>query len=124
MHQASNPPCKQKKNHTSEMSTQASEVQALGKQPQVEAETLLMTSRDESREEVPAPTPSLAAPKQRVRVAAWNVRTMYKSGKASQVTSEMRYNINLLPQSSQLAEPTWTDPGIKSGISVRELIST
>ena len=28
------------------------------------------------------------------------------------------------PQSSQPAEPLWTDPGIKSGISVRELIST
>ena len=27
-------------------------------------------------------------------------------------------------QSSQLAEPLWTDPGVKSGISVRELIST
>ena len=27
-------------------------------------------------------------------------------------------------QSSQLAEPLWTDPGLKSGISVRELIST
>ena len=28
------------------------------------------------------------------------------------------------PQSSWLAEPLWTDPGIKSGISVPELIST
>ena len=28
------------------------------------------------------------------------------------------------PQSSQLAEPTWTDPGLWSGISVRELIIT
>ena len=28
------------------------------------------------------------------------------------------------PQSSQLAEPMWTDPGVKSGISVLELIST
>ena len=28
------------------------------------------------------------------------------------------------PQSSQLVEPLWTDRGIKSGISVRELIST
>ena len=28
------------------------------------------------------------------------------------------------PQSSQLAEPLWTDPGLNSGISVRELIST
>ena len=27
-------------------------------------------------------------------------------------------------QSSQLAEPLWTDPGLKSGISVCELIST
>ena len=27
-------------------------------------------------------------------------------------------------QSSQLAEPLWTDPGINSGISVHELIST
>ena len=26
--------------------------------------------------------------------------------------------------SSQLAEPLWTGPGLKSGISVRELIST
>ena len=28
------------------------------------------------------------------------------------------------PQSSQLAESLWTDPGINGGISVRELIST
>ena len=28
------------------------------------------------------------------------------------------------PQSSQLAEPLWTDPGLESGISLRELIST
>ena len=31
---------------------------------------------------------------------------------------------NIRPQSSQLAEPLWTDLCIKSGISVRELIST
>ena len=31
---------------------------------------------------------------------------------------------NIRPWSSQLAEPHWTGPGIKSGISVRELIST
>ena len=30
---------------------------------------------------------------------------------------------NIRPQSSQLAEPLWTDPDIKSEISVRELIS-
>ena len=31
---------------------------------------------------------------------------------------------NIQPQSSQLAEPLWTDPGIKSAFSVHELIST
>ena len=31
---------------------------------------------------------------------------------------------NTRSQSSQLAEPLWTDPGLKSGISVRKLIST
>ena len=31
---------------------------------------------------------------------------------------------NIRPQSSQLTEPLWTDPGIKSGMSVCELIST
>ena len=31
---------------------------------------------------------------------------------------------NTRSQSSQLAEPLWTDPGLKSGISVHELIST
>ena len=30
---------------------------------------------------------------------------------------------NTRSQSSQLAEPLWTDPGLKSGISVRKLIS-
>ena len=31
---------------------------------------------------------------------------------------------NIRPQSFQLAEPLWTDPDLKSGISARELIST
>ena len=31
---------------------------------------------------------------------------------------------NTRSQSFQLAEPLWTDPGLKRGISVRELIST
>ena len=31
---------------------------------------------------------------------------------------------NTQPQSSQLTEPLWTDPGLDSGISMCELIST
>ena len=40
----------------------------------------------------------------------------------NELTSNLSGNIR--PRSSQLAEPHWTGPGIKSGISVRELIST
>ena len=40
--------------------------------------------------------------------------------------NELTFNLsgNIQPQSSQLAEPLWTGLGMKSGISVRELIST
>ena len=31
---------------------------------------------------------------------------------------------NIWPQLSQLTGPLWTDPGLKNGISVHELIST
>ena len=31
---------------------------------------------------------------------------------------------DIRPQSSQVAEPLWSDPSIKSGISMRELIPT
>ena len=37
---------------------------------------------------------------------------------------ETRSHATRQAQSSQLAEPLWTDTGIKIGISVRELIST
>ena len=40
-----------------------------------------------------------------------------------QETSSHATRQGTLGQSSQLAEPLWTDPGLKSGISVRELIS-
>ena len=40
--------------------------------------------------------------------------------------NELTYNSsgNTQPQSSQLTEPLWTDPGLDSGISMCELIST
>ena len=40
--------------------------------------------------------------------------------------NELKRNLSedIRPKSSQLALPLWTDPGLKSGISVRELIST
>ena len=41
-----------------------------------------------------------------------------------QETSSCNSSENTQPQSSQLAQPLWTDPGLRSGISVRKLIST
>ena len=41
-----------------------------------------------------------------------------------QETSSHATRQGTLIQSSQLAEPLWTDPGLKSGISVRKLVSS
>ena len=72
------------------------------------ADMLHMTSRDESREDVPGPTSSLATPKHTLRVGAWNVCTMYQTGKPAQVTKEMaRYKVNILG----LSEIRWTGQG-------------
>ena len=43
-------------------------------------------------------------------------------GRYPETSSHTTLSGNIRPQSSQLAEPLWTDPSIKSGISVRELI--
>ena len=47
-----------------------------------------------------------------------------KSVAAGEIRSDKIPSGNTQPQSSQLAEPLWTDPGLKSGTSVRELIPT
>ena len=52
---------------------------------------------------------SLAKPKHIVRVAAWNVQTMYETGRAAQVEGEMeRYKVNILG----VSEMRWTDSGM------------
>ena len=67
-----------------------------------------MKSVDEIRKEVLTPMESLASPKQQLRIAAWNVRTMYETGRTAQVVKEMqRYNINILG----VSEMRWTDSG-------------
>ena len=78
-------------------------------EPGAAMETQQMTSGDESREEVSTLTKSLANPKHQVRMAAWNVQTMYQTGKTAQVVKEMRrYNINILG----ISEMRWTESGI------------
>ena len=49
------------------------------------------------------------------------VQAQYGNLSGNELTCSLSGNIQ--PQSSQLAEPLWTDPGIENGISVHELIS-
>ena len=66
----------------------------LGEELRTEVTMPRMRSSDEIREEVSAQKESLATPKQLVRVAAWNVRTMYKTGRTAQIVKEIeRYNV-------------------------------
>ena len=46
-----------------------------------------------------------------------------RSGTYQEMSSHATHQ-GTLPQSSQLAEPLWTDPGLRSGISVSVLTST
>ena len=59
---------------------------------------------------------------------SWSGLTMPLSGHSVGTYQGNEPTCNLLwhiqPQLSQLSEQLWTDPGLKSGISVRELIST
>ena len=83
---------------------------ALGDTPSADAEMdQMMTSGDESRKEVSTPRKSLAKPNQQLRVAAWNVRTLYETGKTAQVAKEMRrYRLDILG----ISEMRWLDSGI------------
>ena len=48
---------------------------------------------------------SLTTPNKQVRVATWNVRTMYKTARTAQVVKEMsRYNLDILG----ISEMRWT----------------
>ena len=52
------------------------------------------------------------------------IMMMYKNLSGNELTRNFSGNIRPQNIRSRLAEPPWTDPDIKSGISVRELIST
>lgn len=66
-----------------------------------------MTRCSESPREAARPTP-LLTPKRITKVATWNVRTMYETGKAAQVAKEMeRYDVSLLG----LCETRWIQSG-------------
>ena len=90
-----------KKTHATETPTRRNpDDQVSGELPEVAVDVPRMTIRDQSREDVSGPTSSLATPKHTLRVGAWNVRTMYETGKTAQVCKEMeRYRLDILGQS-------------------------
>ncbi|XP_078357393.1 uncharacterized protein LOC144642296 [Oculina patagonica] len=66
-----------------------------------------MTRCSESRSEAMLPTP-LLTPKRITKIATWNIRTMFKAGKAAQVAKEMEsYKVSLLG----LCETRWNQSG-------------
>ncbi len=68
-----------------------------------------MTASDESpHREVRSATESLLGPKVKLRLGAWNVRTMYEASKSAQVIREMeRYQLDILG----ISECRWTGSG-------------
>lgn len=68
-----------------------------------------MTSANESpTREVSRKKPSLLRPKSKIKVGAWNVRTMYEVSKSAQVTNTMQqYDIDILG----VSECRWTGSG-------------
>ena len=66
-----------------------------------------MKQCSQTRKEAARPTP-LLTPRTTTKIATWNIRTMYESGKTVQVAQEMRnYNIALLG----LCETRWLQAG-------------
>ena len=67
-----------------------------------------MTPSDESPRDVRSTTDSLLGPKTTIRLAAWNVRTMFETSRTAQVISEMRrYRLDILG----ISECRWTGSG-------------
>ena len=66
-----------------------------------------MTSCSESHQEAAGPTP-LLTPRKPIRIATWNVRTMYEAGRTRQVAMEMKiYGIRVL----DISETRWLQTG-------------
>ena len=75
-----------------------------------------MRDSGQTRKESIGPTPSPS--NKSLRIASWNVRTMYEAGKTSQVTNEMRrYKLDILG----ISETHWIQSGQKR-INLGELI--
>ena len=79
------------KTHATETPTRRNpDDQVLGELLEVAVDVPRMTIRDQSREDVSGPTSSLATPKHALRVGAWNVRTMYETGKTARCSRRWR----------------------------------
>ena len=95
------PSCK--KLHVKETSTNESATGDRGEADQPQDGSLTVASQ--SRKEADSPTADTLKPNQKSRVGTWNVRTLYQTGKLSQVVREFdNYRLDLLG----LSETRWT----------------
>ena len=70
-----------------------------------------LTVASESRKEADSPTADTLKPNKKSRIGTWNVRTLYQTGKLSQVVKEFdNYRLDLLG----LCETRWTGSDKKS----------
>ena len=71
-----------------------------------------MTTSDESRKEVRSAKEGLLGSKNKIRIGAWNVRTMFETTKTAQVLSEMkRYRLDILQRQLRLPLPNSVQSG-------------
>ena len=78
-----------------------------------------LTVISESRKEADGPTADSLQPKKKTRIGTWNVRTLYQTGKLSQVVNEFdNYRLDLLG----LSETRWVGSDRKSLLSGHTLI--
>ena len=76
-----------------------------------------MKDSGQSRKDSPDPKPSLS--NKSLRIASWNVRTLYEAGKSSQVSQEMkRYRLHILG----VSETHWIQSGQKQLSSGEQIL--
>ena len=104
MRRANTPACKKKKN-VAKASTKPT--QTIRLEEEGSPSRRLMTLCSESQKEAAKLTP-LLTPRTNLRVATWNIRTMYEAARAFQVAKEMkRYRVGVLG----LCETRWLQTG-------------
>ena len=79
--------------------------------PGIRGPVLMMAAGESHKEASSRTTPCFLTPKQSMLVGAWNVRTLYQSGKLAQTINEMdKYQLDIMA----VCESRWTGEGQKN----------